>query len=149
MKLNEEIATIWRKILSFYKSLIIVKGCRNIMYTSRSCKRREILFQKSWLLFSTWREYFYSQPTHFSSQPKKSGYKQSFSPFTKPWWYVLFILIEPIKQFYNWAALFKNQVYLFHSHPPYFMALVPTSRILISISSDQGMSIHGWFLVTM
>ena len=37
----------------------------------RSCKRREILFQKSLLLFSTWREYFYSLPTHFSSQPKK------------------------------------------------------------------------------
>ena len=36
----------------------------------RSCKRREILFPKSLLLFSTWREYFYSQPTHFSSQQK-------------------------------------------------------------------------------
>ena len=56
----------------------------SVFCNSRSCKRREILFQKSWLLFLTWREYFYSQPTHFSSQPKKSGYKQSFSPFTKP-----------------------------------------------------------------
>ena len=37
----------------------------------RSCKRSDTLFQKSLLLFSTWREYFYSQPTHFSSQPKK------------------------------------------------------------------------------
>ena len=31
----------------------------------------DTLFQKSLLLFLTWREYFYSQPTHFSSQPKK------------------------------------------------------------------------------
>ena len=38
----------------------------SVFCNSRSCKRREILFQKSWLLFSTWREYFYSQPTHFS-----------------------------------------------------------------------------------
>ena len=30
-----------------------------------------LFFQKSLLLLSTWREYFYSQPTHFSSQPKK------------------------------------------------------------------------------
>ena len=37
----------------------------------RSCKRSDTLFQKSLLLFLTWREYFYSQPTHFSSQPKK------------------------------------------------------------------------------
>ena len=37
---------------------------------ARSCKRREILFQKSLLLFSTWKKYFYSQPTHFSSQSK-------------------------------------------------------------------------------
>ena len=37
----------------------------------RSCKRSHTLFQKSLLLFSTWREYFYSQSTHFSSQPKK------------------------------------------------------------------------------
>ena len=41
------------------------------IFDPRSCKRREILFQKSLLSFSTWREYFYSQPTHFSSQPKK------------------------------------------------------------------------------
>ena len=32
---------------------------------AKSCKRREILFQKSWLLFSTWREYFYSKPKEF------------------------------------------------------------------------------------
>ena len=38
---------------------------------SRSCKRSETFFQISLLLFPTWREYFYSQPTHFSSQPKK------------------------------------------------------------------------------
>ena len=37
----------------------------------RSCKRSKTLFQKSLLLFLTRREYFYSQPTHFSSQPKK------------------------------------------------------------------------------
>ena len=37
----------------------------------RSCKRRKILLQKSSLLFLTWREYFYSQPTHSPSQPKK------------------------------------------------------------------------------
>ena len=29
---------------------------------SRSCKWREILIQKSRILFSTWREYLYSQP---------------------------------------------------------------------------------------
>ena len=29
------------------------------------------MFQKPLLLFSTWREYFYSQPTHFSSQQKR------------------------------------------------------------------------------
>ena len=51
----------------------------------RSCKRSDTLFQKSLLLFLTWREYFYSQPTHFSSQPKKYGFKQSFAPFTRPW----------------------------------------------------------------
>ena len=38
---------------------------------ARSCKRSDTLFQKSLVLFLTWREYFYSQPTHFSSQPKK------------------------------------------------------------------------------
>ena len=48
-------------------------------------RSREIFFQISRLLFSTWREYFFSQPTHLSSQPKKSGYKQCFSPFTRPW----------------------------------------------------------------
>ena len=37
----------------------------------RSCKRSDALFQKSLLLFSTRREYFYRQPTHFFSQPKK------------------------------------------------------------------------------
>ena len=41
------------------------------MYNPRSCKRSETLFQISLLLFLTWREFFYSQPTHFSSQPKK------------------------------------------------------------------------------
>ena len=51
---------------------------RNGMVDTRVCKRREILFQISLLLFSTWREYFYSQP-------KKSGYRQSFAPFTRPW----------------------------------------------------------------
>ena len=41
---------------------------------SRSCRRSNTLFQKSLILFLTWREYLlylYSQPTHFSSQPKK------------------------------------------------------------------------------
>ena len=47
------------------------KQTNKYVHWSRSCKRREILFQKSLLLFSTWREYFCSQPTHFSSQPKK------------------------------------------------------------------------------
>ena len=37
---------------------------------SRSCKRSETLIQISLLLFLTWREYFYSQPTHFCSQQK-------------------------------------------------------------------------------
>ena len=32
---------------------------------------RGILFQVSLLLFLTWREYFCSEPTYFSSQPKK------------------------------------------------------------------------------
>ena len=31
-------------------------------YRPRSCKRSNTLFQKSLLLFSTWRNYFYSQP---------------------------------------------------------------------------------------
>ena len=44
-----------------------VSGYSQIMFGlapigPRSCKRREILFQKSLLLFLTWREYFYSQP---------------------------------------------------------------------------------------
>ena len=56
------------------KAQIILEFPRAI-YT-RSCKSREILFLKSWLLFSTWREYYYSQQTHFYSQPKKSGYKR-------------------------------------------------------------------------
>ena len=34
---------------------------------ARSCKRSETLFQISLLLFSTWREYSYSQPTNFYS----------------------------------------------------------------------------------
>ena len=38
---------------------------------TRFCKMCKTLFQISLLLFSTWREYFYSQPTHFSNQPKK------------------------------------------------------------------------------
>ena len=45
--------------------------CINEKVCSRSCKRSNTLFQKSLLLFLTWREYFYSQLTHFSSQPKK------------------------------------------------------------------------------
>ena len=51
----------------------------------RICLRRGILFHISWLFFPTWREYFYSQPTNFFSQPTKLGFKQSSSPFTKPW----------------------------------------------------------------
>ena len=35
----------------------------------RICKRRGILYQISLLLFSTWRVYFYSQPSNFYSQP--------------------------------------------------------------------------------
>ena len=49
------ISTFWNK--SKFQLLVF----------ARSCKRREILFQKSWPIFLTWREYFYSQP-------KKSGY---------------------------------------------------------------------------
>ena len=60
----------------------------------RSCKRREILFKISWLLFST-------QPTHFSSQPKKSGYKQSFSPFTRPWVHPGPLLVRPENSWRN------------------------------------------------
>ena len=40
----------------------------------------------------TWREYFYSQPTNFYSQPKMSWLKQSSSPFTKPWALCSFII---------------------------------------------------------
>ena len=59
-----------------YKWLLIFskKRCsnwKNTLYQPRSCKRSYTLFQKSLLLFSTWREYLYNQPTHFSSQPKK------------------------------------------------------------------------------
>ena len=38
---------------------------------ARSFKRSDTLFQLSLLLFLTWREYFYSQPTYYSSQPRK------------------------------------------------------------------------------
>ena len=48
----------------------IVSQCQTL-FEPRSCKRSNTLFQKSLLSFLTWREYFYSQPTHFSSQPKK------------------------------------------------------------------------------
>ena len=51
----------------------------------RICKRRGILFQISSLLFLTWKEYIYRQPTNFYSQPTKWGNEQSSSPFTKPW----------------------------------------------------------------
>ena len=51
---------IWREIITLLT-----------LFYPRSCKRSDTLFQKSLLLFSIWREYFYSQPTHFSSQPKK------------------------------------------------------------------------------
>ena len=37
---------------------------------TRSFKRSETLFQISLLLFLTWREYFYSQPTHFLASQK-------------------------------------------------------------------------------
>jgi len=61
------------------QSLILDKPMKNKkmlvllvpLSVSRSCKRSDTLFQKSLLSFSTWREYFYSQTTHFSSQPKK------------------------------------------------------------------------------
>ena len=54
----------------FFRKILDEKGCLTRL-GPRSCKRSDTLFQKSLLLFSTWREYFYSQPTHFSSQPKK------------------------------------------------------------------------------
>ena len=43
---------------------VLALGFRNYEYGiwPRSCKRRQILFQKSLLSFLTWREYFYSQP---------------------------------------------------------------------------------------
>ena len=56
--------------LSFV-SLLVKATISSAMCPARSCKRSEILFQISLLLFLTWTEYFYSQPTHFSSQPKK------------------------------------------------------------------------------
>ena len=45
----------------FFKYFLI------IAYVARSCKRSDTWFKKSLLLFSTWREYFNSQPTHFSN----------------------------------------------------------------------------------
>ena len=78
---NERIASVWSpKLLT---KLWQHHG-NHSPSRPRSCKRSDTLFQKSLLLFLTWREYFYSQPTHFTSQPRKSGYKQSFSPFIRP-----------------------------------------------------------------
>ena len=62
---------------------------------SRICKRREILFQICWLLFSTWREYFLVLPQQAKSllqSAKKSRFKRSFPPFTKPCMYPSCIL---------------------------------------------------------
>ena len=49
----------------------MLKAVRSDDTKPRSCKRSDTLVQKSLILFSTWREYFNSQSTHFSSQPKK------------------------------------------------------------------------------
>ena len=57
--------------LSVSMKIIHLSISRVYVVHPRTCKRSDTLYQKSLLLFSTWREYFYSQPTHFSSQPKK------------------------------------------------------------------------------
>ena len=61
---------------NFFIVSISMKQLFVCLLVPRSCKRSDTLFQKSLFLFLTWREFFYSQP-------KKSGFKQSFSPFTK------------------------------------------------------------------
>ena len=66
---TREILNSEQEMMSCVKSWRILFELTRI--DPRSCKRSDTLFQKSLLLFSTWREYFYSQPTHFSSQPKK------------------------------------------------------------------------------
>ena len=69
------------------------------------------------------------------------------------------LLQKSLLLFFTWREYFNSQPKNLgykqclsvsnHSHPPYFMALAPKSPFHISIYSDQGMSIHGWFLVTM
>ena len=54
------------RMLFYYLGFTYQRG-----FSPRSCKRSNTLFQESLLLFSTWRENFCSQPTIFSSHPKK------------------------------------------------------------------------------
>ena len=58
------------KMCLFWFTYGFDKGRVQSTANPRSCKRSDTLFEKSLLLFSTRREYFYSQPTHFSSQQK-------------------------------------------------------------------------------
>ena len=51
--------------------LVWFGNCVTLLKPSKVYKRSDTLFQISLLLFSTWREYFYIQPTNFSSQPNK------------------------------------------------------------------------------
>ena len=61
----------WPPFLINVINFIVLLFLVHTSVTPRSCKRSDTLFQKSLHLFLTWREYFFSQPTHFSSQPKK------------------------------------------------------------------------------
>ena len=97
--------------------LFPIKGT-SLVGNPRICKRRGILFQIYLLLFSTLREYFYSHQTNFNSQPKKSRFKQSSSPYTKPWgelfvWFINFSWIftklnEWLCPFITWLQIFSQ-----------------------------------------
>ena len=65
IQINWLVAKVWMLDIKL-KEILAKRGSH-----PRSCKRSNTMFQKSLLLFSTWREHFYSQPTQFSSQPKK------------------------------------------------------------------------------
>ena len=72
----------WAVNLCLYKTFVsfLIKGYPSFLYAAElnvSTKYQGLVkgailcFRNLYFLFSTWREYIYSQPTHFSSQPKK------------------------------------------------------------------------------
>ena len=76
----------------------------------RSCERSNTLFKKYLLLFLTWREYFYSQPTRFSSQPKcKDLKKVSLLLLDLVFWYSHLKKSLIWKQQFHTISLHKSQ----------------------------------------